>query len=146
MATQKLTPEQKAAAKALRLQADADARMKAEFEYEAAKEKFKAELPKRLMDAQALAVSIWVATHLELTESGPSVRFEYEDHGNKVYIDTTLTYNSEEWEVASLESDLNTVKLAKEEDARKLACAKSAWETLTDDQQACLKKYIHYLK
>ena len=146
MATQKLTPEQKTAAKALRLQADADARMKAEFEQAAVLAAFKAGLPKRLMDAQALATSLCSSTHVELTESGPSVRFEYEDHGNKIYIDTTLTYNSEEWEVASLESDLNTVKLAKEEDARKLACAKSAWGNLTDDQQACIKKYIHYLK
>jgi hypothetical protein len=146
MATQKLTPEQKAAAKALRLQADADARMKAELAFAAAVAAFKAGLPKRLMDAQALASALCVATHVELTTTGPSVRFEYENHKSRTYLDNILTYNSDEYEVQCVEDRLATIKAEKEEDERRLACARSAWANLEEDQRSCIKEFIHYLK
>lgn len=146
MSTVKQTPEQKAAAKALKLQADADARMKYEFEQAAALAKFKAELPKRLMDAQALATSLYVSTHVELTATGPSVRFEYENHKSHTYLDNILTYDSEEYEVQGVEDRLATIKAEKEEDERRLACARSAWSNLEDDQRSCIKEFIHHLK
>jgi hypothetical protein len=142
----KQTPEQKAAAKALKKQAEADAKIKYDFERTAELAAYKASLPKRLMDAQALAASIWVATHVELTATGPSVRFEHEDHSKKLYLDSTLTYESESWEVESVEDRLKDIKHAKEESERRLQCAKSAWGNLEEDQRSCIKEFIHSLK
>jgi hypothetical protein len=146
MPKEKLTPEQKSAARSLKLQTEADAKIKYDFQRAAALAEYKAALPKRLLDAHALASSLCVATHVELTATGPSVRFEHEDHSKKLYLDSTLTYESESWEVESVEDWLKDIKHAKEESERRLQCAKSAWSNLEEDQRSCIKEFIHSLK
>lgn len=141
-----LTPEQKAERKALKIAAETAARLQRELEEKARLEAFKAGLPKRLMDAQALASKLGVSTHVELTATGPSVRFEYEDHSDNFYIDDTLTYESQEWDVEYIEGKLNELdEKHKAYEARKLV-AQSAFGALTDEQKAAVKEFIRYLK
>jgi len=146
MAKPKLTTEERAMRKALKLAEEANARMTYEAEKAAADAVYKAGLPKRLMDAQALAGSCGVATHVELTATGPSVRFEYEDHSHKSYIDETLTYKSEEWEVEFLEGKLRDLKALRDAAAARLLLAKTVFAKLTDDEKIALKENIMWLR
>lgn len=141
-----LTVEQKALNKALKKQAEEDARIKYEFEKQAALESYKVELPKRLMTAQATAAKLGVATHVELIESGVSVRFEYEDHIEKIYIDETVTYNTEEYEIEMLEYKLRQLKDSVEEHDRRRLVADSVFKSLTDEQKSCVKEFISYMR
>lgn len=141
-----LTPEQKAERKALKIAAEAAARIQRELEEKKRIETFKAGLPKRLMDAQALALKLGVLTRVELTETGPSVSFKYEDHSGKFYINDTLTYESEEWDVENIESTLDQLdKKHKEYEARRLV-AQSVFGNLTEEQKSAVKEFIHYLR
>ena len=146
MATSKMTPEERALRRAARLALEAEANQRWEAERAAQMTAFKAGLPKRLMDAQALASYCGIAVHIELIESGPSVRFEYEDHHNKFYIDSTLTYDSDEWEVSDLEGSLASLKAKQDKEAARRVLAQSAFAKLTDDEKSAMKDYIHYLK
>ena len=139
---QKPTPEQKALAKAVKAQAQANARMKQEFEAAEALAKFKIGLPKRLMDAQALAYQLGVQVDVGLTETGPSVYFRNREDP---HIDSELTYESSEWEVERMERALREIK--DEQDARvaRREKAQSVWNNLAVDQKACLKEFIHSL-
>jgi hypothetical protein len=141
-----LTKEQKAAHKALKTMAENHERMQLEFKAAAALAAFKAELPKRLMDAQALAGSLGVATHVELTTTGPSIRFEYENHSKDIYFDHILTYQSNEWEIDGLEKLLQRITDVQDECKVRMACAKNVFDKLTDEEKSCMKEYIHYLK
>ena len=107
---------------------------------------YKATIPKRLMDAQAMACHLGVSTHVSLTETGPSVRFECEDHTNKIYIDDIITYNTEEWELESLERKLNELKKAQDEYNDRRIVANMVWDKLTPDQKHAIKEQIAYLK
>jgi len=138
----KLTPEQKELNRALKKQAEEDARIKREFEAQAALEKFKAELPKRIMNAQALASALGIHTGITLSERGPLVHFYNEDKDNKIYIDDTLSYDSDEWEVEILERSLDEVRAIKEESKRRMEVAQSVYNRLTDDEKQCLKENI----
>lgn len=146
MAKPKQTPEERAMRKALKLAEEANARTAYEAERVAADAVYKAGLPKRLMDAQALASSCGVATHVELTANGPSVRFEYEDHSRKSYIDEKLTYQSEEWEVECLEGHLRALKAERDAAAARLVLAQSVFNRLTDEEKVAIKENIAWLR
>ena len=146
MKKQPLTPEQKATAKALKIMAATNERMQQEFKDAAALAAFREALPKRLMDAQALAGSIGVATHVELTATGPSIRFEYENHSKDIYFDHILTYQSNEWEIDGLEKLLQRITDMQAECKVRMAYAKNVFDKLTDEEKSCMKEYIHYLK
>ena len=141
---QKQTPEQKALAKAIKVQAAADQKMKWEFERAAELAAYKAALPKRLMDAQARASKLGVKSEVTLTETGPEVVFYNEETGH--YIETTLSYNSDEWEVEHLESQLQTLQDRNDLAEKRRACAQSAWNNLDDDQKACLREWITWMR
>ncbi len=146
MATSKMTPEERALRKAARLALEAEANQRWEAERAAQLATFKAGLPKRLMDAQALASHCGIAVHIELIESGPSVRFEYEDHHRKIYIDSTLTYDSDEWAVSDVEGQLAFLKTTQDKEAARRVLAQAAFTKLTDDEKSAMKDYIHYLR
>ena len=107
---------------------------------------YKATIPKRLMDAQAIACHLGVSTHVSLTETGPSVRFECEDHTNKIYIDSIITYNTEEWELDTLETRLNELKIAHDEYNARRIVAQDVWGKLSANEKHAIKEHIAYLK
>ena|ERR1017187_6512136 len=145
MAT-KLTAEQKAEKKAL-----AKSMREAEqLEYEQQRKEhlamYKASLPKRMMEAEALASHLGIAVHVSLTATGPSVRFEREDHHNNSYIDTTITYETEEWELECLEGTLKKLKDEKDAyDARRVV-ANGVWDRLSDEEKIALKEHFLWMR
>lgn len=141
-----LTPEQKAASKRLKAQAAADAQMKARFEEETAAAKYKAELPKRMMDAQALALSLGVNVEIELTAIGPQVTFRCRNESDNQYVEKVIGYDTEEWELDYLERELQGLKKAQDEREQRRYFAQAAFSILTNEQKTCIKEFIHYLK
>ena len=146
MAT-KLTSEQKAANKILtKIQEIEDAKVY-ELQQQEHLAMYKASIPKRMMDAQALASILGgVAVHLKLTETGPSVRFEYENHRSKIWIDDTITYDTEEWELECLEAKLMEIKVARDACEARLIVAQGAWNRLSDEERAAIKEHHLYLR
>ena len=105
--------------------------------------KYKATIPARLLAAQALARSLGIQTEVTLTLTGPSVRFY--DPDNAAW-NETITYETEEWELISLENSLQEVK--EQEDARILrrGIAEDVWNNkLTQPEKEALREFIHYL-
>lgn len=145
MAT-KLTPEEKAAKKLAREAERAAEEQRYKEERAAYEAAYKASIPKRIKDAEKLAHNVGVAVHMELTETGPEVRFEYENHSKKIYIDRTLTYNSDEWELEDVETDLVRIKTEQDAYQARKAIAQAVFDTLSPDQKFALKEHIHYLK
>ena len=145
MAT-KLTPEQKAHQKAMRLvSAEAD-RLYAEEQRQRELVEYKASVPKRLMEAQALASWLGIAVHVSLTATGPSVRFKEENHYDKLYIDETITYETEEWVLESLEATLASLKTKRDAyDARRII-ADGVWSRLSDDEKFALKEHFIWMR
>ena len=140
----KLTPEQKAYAKAVKAQAAADQKIKWEFEAAALLAAYKAGLPKRLMEAQGRASKLGVRTEVTLTATGPIVTFSNEEKGH--YIDTELSYESDEWEVECLERDLQLLQERQDLNEKRRACAQAAWNNLDEDQRSCLREYITWMR
>ena len=142
----KLTPEQKARARQLKKDADAVNQAAYELQQQEHLAMYKASIPKRLMDAQALAVSLGVAVHVSLTATGPSVRFEEENHHDRLYIDETITYETEEWEFEGLENVLAGLKAKKDaSDARRIV-ANGVWARLSDDEKVALKEHFIWMR
>lgn len=111
-----------------------------------AHEKYKVELPKRLMDAQALAITLNVSVRVGLTVAGPVVSFKYENSHNSKYIDCALTYESDEYAVICLENQLVELKKHLEQISEEIACAQSIMNNLTDEQRELIKKHIHLIR
>ena len=141
---QKQTPEEKAAAKELKKQQKAEQEAKRKAEQDAEVAAYKAGLPKRLMNAQKNAERLGVRTEVTLTETGPEVSFYNDEKG--YYVETTLNYNSEVWEVEHLESELWTLHERAELAQKRRECAQSVWNTLEEDQKSCLREYITWMR
>jgi len=112
-------------------------------------EEYRKSVPKRIMDATALAQLLGVATNITLTSTGPSVHFEY-GHWDRegtwpVVIDDTLTYETEEWELEMVEERLQRLhehNLARE---TRLRLAKDAFLKLTEAERAAVKEFSYQL-
>ena len=141
-----ITKDEQSARRAARLAIEAEARRQNELLQAEKNAKYKETVPKRLMDAQALANQLGVATSVELTATGPSVNFRCEDHVNNIYIDDIITYDTEEWELESLEGKLKDLKKAQDEYADRRIVANAVWDKLTPDQKRAVKEHIAYLK
>lgn len=112
---------------------------------QAALEAYYASVPKRLMEAQALANSLYVSTSVNLGPSGPIVHFEYESEKYKSFIDDTLHYQSEEWELEGLERRLQDLKEQVENEKQRYRAAESVWSNLSTADRQVLKEFIHRL-
>lgn len=99
-------------------------------------------VPKRLMDAQALAQSLGVGVNVRLTETGPSVHF-YDE--SKV-IDDTLTYQTEEWELEYMERKLRDMKIDQEAKIYRRGVAQDVFATLSREQKEAIIENIRYLR
>ena len=141
-----ISKDQQSARRAARLAIEAEARRLNELLQAEKNAKYKETVPKRLMDAQALANQLGVATSVELTATGPSVEFRCENHTSQIYIDDVFTYSTEEWELETLERKLKDLKKAQDEYRDRRIVADMVWDKLTPDQKRALKEYIAYLK
>jgi hypothetical protein len=114
-----------------------------ETERLAAIDVYRANLYIRLMAAQSLAKEIGITTEIQLTPSGPSVRF-YEENG---ILDDTVCFTTEEWELECLERRLREKKEEKDARAVRRALAEDVWaQKLNETERIALKENIHYLR
>ena len=100
-------------------------------------------MPARLMRLTALAQSVEVDNGIKLIENGVEM---YVRRDESPYIDAKLTYDSEEWEVESVERDLEQIKADIEARMARRKLAQDVWTNkLTPDERAALKEHIYSL-
>ena len=103
---------------------------------------FRAGLPKRIFEAQALASTIGVCATVVLTPDGPSVTFSWHEEGDQYSTEETVNYYADEWRIDYIERKLQEIKETQEENKRKLVRAKEIMNGLDDYDKDCLKKYM----
>ena len=109
---------------------------------EAALAEYLRTVPKRLMNAQALAQSLGISVNVSLTEAGPCVNFCDDD----AMIDELLTYQTEEWELEDLERKLRELKQAQDDRRARVALAQDVWKNrLTEAERIALKENIVWM-
>jgi hypothetical protein len=104
------------------------------------REKFLGELPKRLLNAQVVASLLPVTVTIT---PGPTVRFSRVE---SPYIDSTITLETDEWEMLALEEAL---RFAKEEmDAKELRRLRALeiFDGLTNTEKLALKENIYMIE
>lgn len=109
---------------------------------EAALEAYLLTVPKRLMDAQALAQNLGISVTVNLTEKGPSVYF----HDEKNQLDDTFTYQTDQWELEYLERKLQAIKDEKVARAVRVSLAQDAFARLTEAERVAIKENIFMLR
>ena len=109
---------------------------------EAALEAYLLTVPKRLMDAQALAQDVGVSVNVRLTATGPAVHFYDESHA----IDDRLTYQADQWELEYLERKLQAIKEEQVARAVRLSLAQDAFARLTEAERAAIKENISQMR
>jgi hypothetical protein len=139
-----LTKEQRAEKRAERIAAQAIEQQRLDAEEAVRRAELLKVLPKRLMDAQALASSLGLSVEVSLSEYGPVVQFGGPDEPGD--IDTELTYQSEIWEVEWLEKKLQSLKEEQDARAARRELAQRVFSLLDTDAKAAVKEFIHYLK
>ncbi len=109
----------------------------------AEKAAFRLTMPARLMRLTALAQSVEVDNGIKLIENGVEM---YIRRDESPYIDATLTYDSEEWEVESVERDLEQIKSDIEARMARRKLAQDVWTNkLSPEERAALKEHIYSL-
>jgi hypothetical protein len=114
---------------------------------EAAKLAFKATMPAKLMELQAISFACGVNTRVTLTAVGPCVeftRYEYDDRGSN--FEEELTYESEEWQVEYVERRLREFKEEIDARAARRALAESTWKSLGEADRRAIKEFITCLQ
>lgn len=122
--------------------ADLRARMDRKIEEIEEKAKFKESLPARLINLIAVARDVGVFAEVRLTATGPAVKFQ----DAATFIDETLTYESEEWEVDYLERNFQNLKKEQDDRRARQIAAKEVWDKLTVIEREALKENIDSLK
>lgn len=129
----RMTPEERAAKEEIR-----------RIEEKAAREKFLASLPLRLLNAQALARSLGtVDVYVSNNDAGLSVTFK---QGKNPYLDTTITMESDEWNMDELERELADIKRVQDEYQARYHFARSVWNRLSDTERNVITEFIDHLK
>lgn len=107
---------------------------------------YRASIPKRLLEAQVLAQQLGVNVRLGLTATGPTAQFEYESERDKICIDETITYETEQWELEYLEDRLRQIKQIQENQRIRQKLAQDAFDRLSAVEKSVVKEYIHALR
>ena len=113
-----------------------------EAEDKRAREAFRLTMPSRLQKLSDLAQSLGVSAQVKLISTGVQLTVY---HDSQPYIDSELTYDSEEWEVEHVESELQRLKDARDAREARLALAKATWVKLGTAEQSAVKEFIHSL-
>ena len=120
--------------------AEREAREK-EVAEEAYKEYLKT-VPNRLMEAQTLAHSLGVSTHITLDRTGPLVNF-FDDNEN---LDETCGYQTTEWELEYLERRLKEIKEKQNARKSRYNLAETVWNRLSKEEKTAIKEFSHLFK
>lgn len=107
---------------------------------------YKVSLPGRLAGAKNLADSLGVRTDISLLTSGPEVFFRCDDSTNDVYIETRISYETEEWLMEELEDQLRLLKEKIDACEKRKQLAIEVFGRLTQDEKTVVKEFIHYLR
>ena len=113
---------------------------------QAALEEYYDSLPKRMMEAQALASEVGIRTSITLTPKGAAVTFHWPDDSNNYSYDEIINYETEPWELDLVETKLKELKAAKVAAELRLQIAKDVYAKLSETERACLKEFINYLR
>ncbi len=111
------------------------------------KQNFRATMPERLMQLQAISSAAGVNTRVFLNAKGPGVeftRYEYDNKGSS--FEETLTYDSEEWEVDHVERMIRAFKEEIDARAARRALAESTWKSLGEADRRAIKEFITCLQ
>lgn len=104
-------------------------------------EEFRKSVPAKLTELKELAKSLGVATVIDLTPTGPEISFEYESTVEDIYINDTLTYDSDEYWIRQMESNLNNINVKREALEIRKALAREAWNKLSKEEQDAIKEF-----
>jgi hypothetical protein len=99
-------------------------------------------VPKRLMNAQALALSLGVSANVRASDTGAVVSF----YDSNSLIDSNLGFDCEEWELGYIENLLTSLKNTRDRRDQRLALATAAWARIDTADQPLIKEFIGYLK
>ena len=100
-------------------------------------------LPKRIFEAQSMASMITGITVItSLAPTGPIIQFQNQEP----YIDTTLTYQSEKWEMENLEEILLKIKAQKVAFKLQALRAQEIFGSLSSEDKVALRTHIHSLR
>ena len=111
------------------------------------KQNFRATMPARLMELQAISFAAGVNTRVSLTANGPCVeftRFDYDKKGND--FEEALTYDSEVWEVDHVGRMILAFKEEIDARAARRELAEEAWKGLPLKERAVIKEFITSLQ
>lgn len=107
---------------------------------------YKATIPKRMMEAQALATSLHLACSVSLTMAGPTLSIASNDRHCTDYYDYNIGYESEEWELCHLEDFLTRMKEEADALVVQKALAQATWAQLSEAEKIAIKAHIHSLR
>lgn len=137
-----------------------ESRAEQRAQQEAERAVYLAGLPKRILDAQALAQSLGVGVRVYTDPGfGTCIAFTYgsyddtshlrvpsKDDNRAPVIEETLSYTSEEWEVVHLEGKLQELKKYNEDRSQRYLVATQAFSRLTDAEKKAVKEFIYSLR
>lgn len=108
-----------------------------------AKEAFRLTMPSRLMQLFARAQGVNISANIRLITSGVEMTVYHDSHP---HIDSTLTYDSEEWEVEMVEDSIDLLKADIDARQARRELAQDVWTNkLSPVERAALKEFIHSL-
>lgn len=124
-----------------------DARLAAEQAYLLAKRiAYRATIPAKLVELQALASAAGVSTNVKLTPTCPKVEFyRWNCDSRNNDFEETLTYDSEQHEVEYVELRMKGFKEKIDARAARHKLAQDTFNTLTQEQKEALKEFIRQL-
>jgi len=99
-------------------------------------------VPKRLMDAHALARTLGINVEITLSDTGPVLYFS--DENNQ--FEDRLTYQAEQWELEYVERKLRDLKDKRDAQVARQALAQSLFDKMTPEEKYALKENIHHLR
>ena len=107
---------------------------------------YRASIPKRMMEAQALAESVGVSVRVTLIDSGPKLTFRFPYSNDEGYYMEELTYETEEWSLEGVESLLREIKGEQDTKTIRRKLAEETWKNLSDLEKAAIKENIYGLR
>jgi len=111
-----------------------------------AKQNFKMTMPAKLAELRKLAPDAGVNVRIDLTETGPIVEFTRWNHDNRGNdFEETITYDTEQWEVESIERRLHEFREEINSRIRRRGVAEDTWARLTAEEKAAVKEFIIHL-
>ncbi len=104
---------------------------------------FLASLPRRMLSAQVRATQLGIAAHIHETNGVISIRFEFEDHVNEIYIDETVSYSSQPHEIACLEGRLHEIEVSRMQRGMRRETAIGLFRNMSENEKLAVRENIN---